>query len=60
MPNEQKALFDIGKLNIPRSEIPAITHVDYSARVRTVHAETNFLYHRLMSVFKEKLAVRYL
>ena len=53
--NEQaeKALFGIDKLNVPRSEIPAVTHVDYSARVQTVHAETNPLYHALISRFRE-------
>ena len=51
-PNEQK-LFGIEKLNIARSKIPAITHVDYSARIQTVHKETNPLYHALISKFKE-------
>lgn len=53
MTAEQEALFGIEKLNIPRSEIPAVTHVDYSARVQTVHAETNPKYHALLSRFKE-------
>lgn len=53
MTDEQKKLFGIDKLNVPRSEIPAITHVDYSARVQTVHRETNPLYHRLITRFKE-------
>ena len=53
MTNEQKQLFGIEKLNIPRSEIPAVTHVDYSARVQTVHAQTNPKYHALISRFKE-------
>ncbi|NTU53842.1 MAG: carbamoyltransferase [Chlorobiaceae bacterium] len=53
MTNEQKALFGIDKLNIPRSEVPAITHVDYSARVQTVHAETNPRYHALINRFYE-------
>ena len=52
-PEEQK-LFGIEKLNVPRSEIPAVTHVDYSARVQTVHAETNPLYHALISAFKDR------
>jgi carbamoyltransferase len=52
-PNEH-ALFGIDKLNIGRSEIPAVTHVDYSARIQTVHANTNPLFHRLLSRFKEK------
>ena len=50
--NEQ-ALFGIDKLNIARSEIPAVTHVDYSARIQTVHANTNPLFHRLLKRFKE-------
>ena len=54
MTNEQKILFGIDKLNIKRSEIPAITHVDYSARIQTVHAETNVKYHKLISKFKQK------
>ena len=49
----QQALFGIEKLNVPRSEIPAVTHVDYSARVQTVHRDTNPLYHRLISRFRE-------
>jgi len=54
MTEEESKLFGIDKLNIPRSEVPAITHVDYSARVQTVHKETNPLYHELISSFKEK------
>jgi carbamoyltransferase len=50
---EEQALFGIDKLNVPRSEIPAVTHVDYSARVQTVHKETNPRYHALISRFKE-------
>lgn len=53
MSEEQKALFGIDKLNIPRSQIPAVTHVDYSARVQTVHKETNPAYHKLLSKFHE-------
>jgi carbamoyltransferase len=53
MTEEQEKLFGIDKLNVPRSEIPAITHVDYSARIQTVHKETNPKYHRLISKFKE-------
>lgn len=49
----EKKLFGIDKLNIKRSEIPAITHVDYSARVQTVHADTNPRYHALISKFKD-------
>jgi carbamoyltransferase len=48
----EKALFGIDRLNVPRSEIPAVTHVDYSARIQTVHAETNLRYHSLISRFK--------
>ena len=54
MTNEQKKLFGIDKLNIKRSEIPAVTHVDYSARIQTVHSETNPKYFKLLSKFKEK------
>ena len=54
MTDEQQKLFGIEKLNIPRSEIPAVTHVDYSARVQTVHQDTNPKYHALISRFKEK------
>lgn len=50
----EQALFGIDKLNVARSEIPAVTHVDYSARLQTVHAETNPRYHALLSRFKEK------
>ena len=53
MTEAQNRLFGIDKLNIPRSEIPAITHVDYSARIQTVHKETNPAYHDLISRFKE-------
>jgi len=45
-------LFGIERLNVPRSEIPAVTHVDYSARVQTVHAETNKRFHDLLTAFK--------
>lgn len=50
----EKALFGIDKLNVKRSEIPAVTHVDYSARVQTVHKDTNPRYHALIQSFKEK------
>ncbi|MCB9990631.1 MAG: carbamoyltransferase [Rhodospirillales bacterium] len=50
----EKELFGIEKLNIKRSDIPAVTHVDYSARVQTVHADTNPKYHALISRFKDK------
>ena len=52
MTRDERALFGIDKLNIPRSEIPAVTHIDYSARVQTVHADTNKRYHALLSRFK--------
>jgi carbamoyltransferase len=54
MTAEERSLFGIDKLNVPRSEIPAVTHVDYSARVQTVHRETNPKYHSLIKRFKEK------
>ncbi len=54
MTNEQKNLFGIEKLNVKRSEIPAVTHVDYSARVQTVTKDTNIRYYDLISKFKEK------
>jgi len=53
MTTEQKNLFGIEKLNIKRSEIPAVTHVDYSARVQTVHKETNPRYYKLIKKFNE-------
>jgi carbamoyltransferase len=52
MTEEEKRLFGIDRLNVPRSSIPAVTHVDYSARVQTVHRETNPKYHDLISRFK--------
>jgi carbamoyltransferase len=54
MTPEQEALFGIDKLNVPRSSIPAVTHVDYSARIQTVHAETNPRYAQLLKAFKER------
>jgi carbamoyltransferase len=54
MSSEEEKLFGIEKLNIKRSDIPAVTHVDYSARIQTVHKETNPKYHSLISRFKEK------
>ena len=54
MTNEQNKLFGIEKLNVKRSEIPAVTHVDYSARIQTVSKETNKRYYDLISKFKEK------
>jgi len=53
MSEAEKALFGIDKLNVPRSDIPAVTHVDDSARIQTVHADTNPLYHGLISHFAE-------
>ena len=53
MTPEQEKLFGIEKLNVPRSQIPAITHVDYSARIQTVHAHTNPKYFDLITKFKE-------
>ena len=53
MTAKEKALFGIEKLNVRRSDIPAVTHVDYSARVQTVHKDTNRLYHAVISKFKE-------
>jgi carbamoyltransferase len=53
MTPEQRSLFGIDKLNVPRSDIPAVTHIDYSARVQTVHRETNPRYHRLISAFEK-------
>ena len=53
VPEAERTLFGIDKLNVPRSEIPAVTHVDYSARIQTVHSETNPRYHALLTRFKE-------
>jgi carbamoyltransferase len=52
MTADEQALFGIDKLNVARSEIPAVTHVDYSARIQTVHSDTNPLFHRLLARFK--------
>ncbi|WP_274629302.1 carbamoyltransferase [Arvimicrobium flavum] len=54
MTSNERALFGIDKLNVPRSDIPAVTHVDYSARVQTVHQETNPRYWALLSAFKQR------
>jgi carbamoyltransferase len=54
MTNEEEKLFGIDKLNVARSDIPAVTHVDYSARVQTVHADTNPRFHALIERFKAK------
>jgi carbamoyltransferase len=53
MNNEEKKLFGINKLNIKRSEVPSITHVDYSARIQTVTRENNNLYYKLIDKFNE-------
>jgi carbamoyltransferase len=50
---EEQQLFGIEKLNVPRSEIPAVTHVDYSARIQTVCSDTNPMFHRLLTQFKQ-------
>ncbi len=52
MTDAEQALFGIDKLNVPRSELPAVTHVDYSARIQTVHRDTNPRYHALLAEFK--------
>ena len=54
MTQEEEALFGVDKLNVLRSSVPAITHVNYSARIQTVHADTNPRYHAVISKFKEK------
>ena len=54
MTMEEKQLFGIDKLNVPRSDIPAVTHIDYSARIQTVHEKTNPHYYALISAFERK------
>lgn len=54
MSEEQQRLFGIEKLHVPRSQIPAVTHVDYSARIQTVHPETNPRFYRLLDAFERK------
>ena len=54
MTRDEEELFGIEKLNVPRSDIPAVTHVDYSARIQTVHRETNPRYHSLIEAFKSR------
>jgi carbamoyltransferase len=54
MTKDEESLFGIDKLNVVRSDIPAVTHVDYSARVQTVHEDTNPRYHALLSAFKQR------
>jgi carbamoyltransferase len=53
MSDAEQALFGIEKLNVPRSDIPAVTHIDYSARIQTVHEQTNPRYHALISRFEQ-------
>ena len=52
--HEESALTGIDQLNVPRSDIPAITHVDHSARIQTVHVDTNPRFHRLLEAFKAR------
>ena len=54
MTKNEKSMFGINKLNIKKSTLPAITHVDYSARIQTVHKETNHKFYNLLKKFKEK------
>ncbi len=54
MTDDEQKLFGIEKLNVPRSDIPAVTHVDYSARIQTVHKETNPRYHALIQRFNQR------
>ncbi len=54
MTEDERNLFGIAKLNVPRSDIPAVTHVDYSARIQTVHRDTNPRYHALISAFEQR------
>ena len=58
MTAEEEALFGIDKLNVPRSDIPAVTHVDYSARIQTVHKETNPRFHALLEPSRPRPAAR--
>ena len=54
MTADEEKLFGIDKLNVPRSDIPAVTHIDYSGRIQTVHEETNKPFYDLISSFKAK------
>ena len=54
MSPEENSLFGIDKLNVQRSSVPAVTHVDYTARIQTVHPDTNPRYHAVISKFREK------
>ena len=60
MTKRELKLFGIDKLNIKRSSIPAVTHVDYSSRIQTVHKETNKLYHDLINNFFQKNRMPYI
>jgi len=57
MTESESALFGIEKLNVRRSDIPAVTHIDYSARIQTVHEETNQRFHKLLVEFKRLTGV---
>ncbi len=57
MSTEEQSLFGIDKLNIPRSDIPAITHIDYSARIQSVSSEDNSLYHQMIDAFRKRTGV---
>ena len=59
MTKSEEELFGIEKLNIERSSIPAVTHVDYSARIQTVNKNINRLYYKLIEAFEKKLIVHY-
>ena len=54
MNDQEQRLWGIDKLNVARSEIPAVTHVDYSARIQTVHKDTNPIYHEMINAFYRK------
>jgi carbamoyltransferase len=54
MTDKHKSLWGIALLNVPRSDIPAVTHIDYSARVQTVHQDTNPRYYNLLKAFEQK------
>ena len=57
MSADERELFGIAKLNVPRSAIPAVTHVDYSARIQTVHRDTNPKFYQLLTLSIEEVAV---
>ena len=58
MTEEQESYFGLKKLNIARSEVPAITHVDYSARIQSVSKTTNKRYHEMLTAFNDKYGCR--